>query len=143
MRSVLRAAATSVAVLLATGGCNSPLAPGDFTLDGQWEGRGFPYGLALDLNQDQDNAVSGEGELRGLRVVPITGTERADTVISTRTAVDVSGRWRYPAFRLTLSQDEFADIQLAGTFSGPDSVNVTLTGSGFNGAAITLVRAAD
>jgi hypothetical protein len=142
MRSVLRAAAVSLAVLLGTGGCNSPLAPGLFTLEGQWRGRGFPYELALTLEQDEENAVRGEGELRGLRAVPATGTTPADTVVESRANVDVRGRWRYPDFRLTLSADDYADIEMAGTFANSDTVNVTLRGSGFNGAQIRLIRTA-
>lgn len=141
MRSVLRAAAVPLAVLLGTGGCgNSPLAPGLFTLEGEWVGRAYPYELSLSLNQDADNRVRGEGELRGLGTRPIAGTARLDTIISTRAPVDARGKWDYPSFTLRLAADEYADIRMAGSFASADSVRLTLTGSGFSGTAITLVR---
>lgn len=142
MRSVLRAAAVPLAVLLGTGGCgNSPLSPGLYTLEGVWSGRGYPYELSLDLNQDADNGVRGEGELRGLATRrSAADTPRLDTIVATRAPVGVRGKWDYPAFNLALEADTYADIRMAGRFAGADSMTVTLTGSGFSGTAITLVR---
>ena len=66
MRPYFRFAA-AFALLAACG--EGPLDPGDFTLEGSWRGRGFPFELALTLEQDGDNRVTGTGEVRSLREI--------------------------------------------------------------------------
>ncbi|HEX6041998.1 hypothetical protein [Longimicrobium sp.] len=149
MRPQLKFAA-ALALLAACG--EGPLDPGAFTLRGQWIGRGFPYELALNLDQDGANRVDGDGEIRSLRqrletdtisLDPlVTDTVLLDTVIVDRVAVEVLGDWDYPDFVLTLRAADYADAQYEGRFGGtsPDSIGGTLRGSGFPDVSIPLVR---
>lgn len=149
MRPQLKFAAV-LALLAACG--EGPLEPGAFTLDGTWLGRGFPYELSLQLDQDGANHVTGDGEIRSLRqrletdtisLDPlVTDTTLLDTVVVERVQVDAAGDWDYPDFVLTLRADDFADAEYEGRFgsTSPDSVAGTLRGSGFNGATIPIVR---
>lgn len=151
MRSQLKFGA--VLVLLAACG-EGPLEPGAFTLEGSWLGRGFPYELALDLEQSGENDVSGTGELRSLQELvefdttsldPVVVDTMYDTVVVNQAAVDVSGKWDYPEFEITLRAEDYADVEYAGRFGGtsPDSVSGTLSGSGFSGNTVNIVRQAE
>jgi hypothetical protein len=152
MRPYLKFAAV-LALLAACG--EGPLEPGRFTLEGSWEGRGFPYELALDLDQDGDNRVTGSGEVRSIREIletdtlsldPFrTDTILIDTVVVNRVPVEVAGDWDYPDFTLTLRAEEFADAQYDGRFgsTSADSVSGSLQGSGFASTTIPIVRQAD
>lgn len=149
MRPHLKFAAV-LALLAACG--EGPLEPGAFTLDGSWRGRAFPYELSLQLDQDGDNVVTGDGEIRSLReeldidtlsLDPFVTDTTADTLIVERVPVDVSGDWDYPDFVLTLRAADFADAAYAGRFgsTSPDSVSGALQGSGFGDATtINIVR---
>jgi hypothetical protein len=148
MRSHLKFGA--VLVLLASCG-EGPLEPGTFTLEGSWLGRGFPYELALDLEQDGENNVTGDGEVRSLRELveldttglePLVVDTMYDTVVVNQVAVDVSGKWDYPDFQVTLRTADYADVEYAGRFgsTSPDSVTGTLRGSGFEGATVPIIR---
>jgi hypothetical protein len=149
MRPQLKFAAV-LALLAACG--EGPLEPGTFTLDGTWQGRGFPYELFLQLDQDGGNRVTGDGEIRSLRqrletdtisLEPlVTDTVVLDTVVVNRAPVEAQGDWDYPDFVLTLRSTDFADAEYRGRFgsTSPDSVSGTLQGSGFNGATIPIVR---
>jgi hypothetical protein len=151
MRPQLKFAAV-LALLAACG--EGPLEPGAFTLDGAWQGRGFPYELFLELDQDGDNRVTGDGEIRSLRqrletdtisLDPlVTDTVLLDTVVVDRAPVEVDGDWNFPDFVITLRSTGFADVEYAGRFgsTSPDSVSGTLRGSGFNGATVPIVRQA-
>ena len=151
MRPYLKFAAV-LALLAACG--EGPLEPGTFTLEGSWLGRDFPYEMALELEQDNDNNVTGEGELRSLQELletdtlsldPVrTDTVLIDTVVVQRVAVDVSGEWDYPNFVLTLRAEEYADVEYEGRFgqTSPDSVSGTLEGSGFQNQSLPIVRQA-
>ncbi|HVH13034.1 MAG TPA: hypothetical protein VM759_08285 [Longimicrobium sp.] len=149
MRSYLKFAAA----LVMLGACGEgPLEPGRFTLEGSWLGRRFPFELALQLEQDDDNHVSGEGEIRSLRELLETDTISLnpldidtvliDTVVAERVAVDVSGKWGYPGFVLTFSAPDFADVQYDASFgrTSPDSVSGNLLGSGFTNQTVPIVR---
>src|SRR5688572_9980675 len=150
MRSHLKFGAV-LALLAACG--EGPLEPGLFTLEGSWLGRGYPYELALDLQQDEENNVTGDGELRSLRedvwfdttqLEPLVVDTTYDTVVVQRAPVDVSGDWDYPDFVITLRSQEYADVEYAGRFgtTSPDTVAGTLTGSGFTGQSIRILRQA-
>jgi hypothetical protein len=151
MRSYLKFAAV-LALLAACG--EGPLEPGPFTLTGSWEGRDFPYELALQLEQDDENNVTGTGELRSLRQVletdtisldPFrTDTVRIDTTVAQRVPVQVEGDWDYPDFVLTLRSQEFADVEYSARYgrTSPDSVTGTLRGSGFQNASVPIIRRA-
>lgn len=151
MRSYLKFAAV-LAVLAACG--EGPLEPGPFTLQGSWVGRDFPYELSLQLQQDNDNNVTGTGELRSLTEVldtDTTGTDpvvvdtvRIDTVVAERVPVDVEGEWDYPDFVLRLRAEDYADVQYRGSFgrTSPDSVRGTLQGSGFSSESVPIIRQA-
>jgi hypothetical protein len=145
MRPQLKFAAV-LALLAACG--DGPTDPGTFTLEGTWFGRAFPYELALELEQDGENNVTGEGEVRSIRedvdidtisLDPFVTDTTRDTVIVQRVAVDVSGEWGYQDFELTLRAAEYADVTYAGRFgtTSPDSVSGALRGSGF-GANTTM-----
>ena len=147
MRPYLKFAAV-LAVLAACG--EGPLDPGDYTLEGTWLGRGFPFELFLALEQDGDNRVTGTGEVRALverleTVVipgdpPVLDTTLIDTIATDTVRFDVSGRWRYPAFTLRLTAEGYADGEYGGTYAAADSIAGTLRGSGFNGTPIRIVR---
>ncbi|HEX6912016.1 MAG TPA: hypothetical protein VF142_16560 [Longimicrobium sp.] len=145
MRPQLKLAAV-LALLAACG--DGPTDPGAFTLEGSWLGRAFPYELALELEQDGDNNVTGEGEVRSLRedvdidtltLDPFVTDTTRDTVVVNRVAVDASGEWGYQDFVLTLRAADYADVTYAGRFgtTSPDSVGGSLQGSGF-GANTTM-----
>ena len=147
MRS-LRRFALLLPVLAA---CESgPLDPGDYTLEGTWLGRGFPYELFLALEQDGDNRVTGEGEVRSLREVletvvvpgdpPGLDTTRIDTITTDTVRFDVRGRWEHPTFELRLTAEGYADAEYAGTWAAADSIGGTLSGSGFTGTSIRIIR---
>ena len=151
MRPYLKFAA--VFALLAACG-EGPLEPGPFTLEGSWLGRGFPYELAMQLEQDNENNVTGDGELRSLEEVletdtisldPFrTDTVVIDTLVVDRVAVEVSGDWDYADFVLTLRAEDFADVEYAGRFgrTSPDSVTGNLRGSGFTNQSVPIIRQA-
>lgn len=140
------------AVFAALAACGEgPLDPGEYTLEGSWLGRGFPYELALALDQDGENRVAGTGELRALRELleteiltdspRVVDTIRIDTVATADTVrFDVRGRWDYPGFVLRLTAEGYADAEYEGTYAAADSINGTLTGSGFSGTTIRIVR---
>lgn len=149
MRPYLKFAAV-LALLAACG--EGPLEPGPFTLEGSWLGQAFPYELALQLEQDGDNNVSGDGEIRSLEELletdtlsldPFrTDTVSIDTVVVEQVAVEAAGDWDYPDFVLTLSAEDYADAEYAGRFgsTSPDSVSGTLQGSGFGNTSIRIIR---
>jgi len=148
MRPQLKFAA--VLTLLAACG-EGPLDPGPFTLEGTWLGRGFPYELSLALDQDGDNNVTGTGEIRRIEELletdtlsldPLTiDTLLIDTVVVDHVAVTPSGRWDYPDFTLTLRAGDFDDAEYAGRYgTSPDSISGSLTGSGFSGQSIRIIR---
>ncbi len=148
MRSQLKLAAV-LALLAACG--DGPTDPGAFTLEGSWLGRSFPYELSLDLDQDGDNNVRGDGEVRSLRedvdidtisLVPFVTDTTRDTVIVNRVAVQVRGDWGYQDFVLTLRAADYADVTYAGRFgsTSPDSVSGSLQGSGFGNTTLPIVR---
>lgn len=148
MRPQLKFAA--VLVLLAACG-EGPLDPGEFTLEGTWLGRTFPYELSLALEQNGENDVTGAGEIRFLEQLletdtlgldPLTiDTVLIDTVVVDQVAVQPSGRWDYPEFTLTLRAEGFADARYEGRYgTSPDSIPGTLTGSGFDAQSIRIIR---
>jgi hypothetical protein len=126
-----------------------PTDPGEFSLDGTWLGRGFPFELQLDLEQDGDNRVSGSGEVRGLEEILETvpdddgeglDTTSIDTVVTTTAAFDVGGDWDHPNFELRLRSEGYADAALAGAWSSGDSIRATLRESGFGNTTIVITR---
>lgn len=153
MRTRFRFAA---ALLLLAACGEGPLAPGRFAVDGTWLGRGFPYELALQLDQDADNRVTGQGEVRGLREVltldtleldPLTVDTMRDTVYTDTARFSVAGRWDFPTFTLIFSTPGFADATYTATYvregdeTLPDSLTGRLEGSGFGSAAVPVGRA--
>lgn len=152
MRTTLR----FVAVLLLLAACGEgPLQAGRFAMDGRWVGRGFPYELALELEQDGDNRVSGTGEIRGLRerltldtleLDPLTVDTTADTLYTDTVRVEVGGTWEFPTFTLALTADGFAGAAYAATYvrmgdtTLADSLTGRLEGSGFANHAVPIGR---
>lgn len=143
-------------LLLAACGGDGPLAPGPFSVEGRWVGRGFPYELALDLSQDGDNRVTGTGEVRGLRerirldtleLDPlVVDTVAVDTIAADTVRFQVAGRWEFPSFQLRFFSPGMAEAEYAATYPTvegtqlPDSLAGTLTGSGFSSSAVPLGR---
>lgn len=127
-----------------------PLEPGAFTLDGTWRGRGFPYELFLELDQDAANDVRGAGEVRSLRELLetdtveldplVTDTLVIDTVVHAAVPVQVRGEWDRLDVSLVLRAEGYADAAYAGRFADPDTVTGNLTGSGLPGTSMRLVR---
>lgn len=150
MRPYLKFAAV-LALLAACG--EGPLEPGPFTLEGSWEGRRFPYELALRLEQDNENNVTGDGELRFLEqrvdidtlaLEPLRTDTTFDTVAVRQAPVDVEGDWGFPDFVLTLRSDDYADVQYDASYgrSSPDSITGQLQGSGFQNVSVPIIRQA-
>jgi hypothetical protein len=117
---------------------DDPLRAGVFRLDGTWVGRSFPYELSLSFEHDDENRVTGSGELRGLTVR--TSDVVTDTVVSTRTDVAVEGQWDYPEYVLRLEREGYHPVRMETRQAQRDTMNVVLRGSGFEGAQIRLVR---
>ena len=150
MRAFLRFAP----ILAVVGACGEgPLDPGPFTLEGTWLGRGFPYELFLLLEQDADNRVTGDGEIRSLeelletdtlQLSPLrTDTTFIDTVVVDQVAVEADGRWDHPDFLITLRSEGFDDVEYDARFASQDTVTGTLQGSGFEGSSVRIVRQED
>lgn len=152
MRTRVRFAA---ALLLLAACGEGPLAPGRFAVDGAWLGRGFPYELALELDQDGDNRVTGSGEVRGLHEVltldtleldPLRVDTLRDTVYTDTARFAVSGDWDFPTFTLRLTAPGFADATYVATYARegsetlPDSLTGRLEGSGFAAASVPVGR---
>ena len=138
MRFRLRSLALLPLAALAAACGDDPLRAGVFRLDGTWQGRAFPYELSLSFDHDDDNRVTGSGEIRGLTVR--TSTAFTDTVVSTRTEVSVEGRWDYPDYVLRLQGDGYHPVTMETHQAQRDTMNAVLRGSGFNGVQIRLVR---
>jgi hypothetical protein len=152
MRATIRLAV--LLPLLAACG-EGPVAPGRFTAEGRWLGRTFPYELALDLAQDRDNRVTGDGEVRGLREIlyldtlelePLVVDTARDTVYTSTVRFQVVGRWSFPAVDLTFTAPGYGEAAYAGAFPTRDGTAVAdslpgrLTGSGFGSVDLPLGR---
>ena len=138
MRLPIRVLALLPFAVLAAACGDGPLQAGVFELDGAWQGRAFPYELSLTFEHDDENQVTGSGELRGLAVR--STEETADTVVATRADVDVRGRWNYPEYTLTLQSADFHPVTMQSRQAKRDTIDATLRGSGFEGVQIKLVR---
>jgi hypothetical protein len=126
----------AVAALVALAACKDALDIGSFSVTGAWRGTTYvkvgatdsiAYTFRLDLEQDQEN-VSGDG-------VVSAGTDSVST--------SVDGTWAFPSVTLRLSAPDYADIQFNSAFArqvSRDSLVGPLTGSGFTGTNLTLVR---
>ena len=121
---------------LAAAACKDALDVGSFSVTGAWRGTTYvkvgatdsiAYTFRLDLEQDRAD-VSGSGVI----------SAGADSV---QTSVD--GTWEFPSVTLRLSSPEYADIRFDSEFArevSRDSLVGPLTGSGFTGRTLTLVR---
>jgi hypothetical protein len=125
-------------VALAAACGDDPLRAGVFRLDGTWVGRSFPYELSLSFEHDDENRVTGSGELRGLTVR--TSNVFTDTIVSTRTDVSVEGKWDYPEYVLRLEGEGYQPVTMETRQAQRDTMNATLRGSGFQAVQIRLVR---
>jgi hypothetical protein len=131
-RKAIAAVIAAATLAGAAAACRQPLDVGNFSVTGKWVGRttkvvgtdSVHYTFTLNLSQDQ-RSVSG------------SGTIAADTASA---ATKVSGAWAYPAVTLQLTSSGFAPLGFASQFATRDSLKGTLTGSGFTGATLTLVR---
>lgn len=138
MRFRLRSLALLPLAVLAAACGEDPLRAGVFRLDGTWQGRDFPYELSLTFDHDDENRVTGSGELRGLAVR--TSNAFTDTVVATRAEVSVEGQWDYPEYVLRLEGEGYGPVTMETRQAQRDTMNATLRGSGFDGVPIRLVR---
>ena len=138
MRFRLRSLALLPLAALAAACGDDPLRAGVFRLDGTWLGRSFPYELSLSFEHDEQNRVTGSGELRGLTVR--TSEVFTDTVVSTRAEVSVQGQWDYPEYVLRLEGEGYHPVTMETRQAQRDTMNAVLRGSGFEGVQIRLVR---
>jgi hypothetical protein len=134
MRTRAVLAALAVLALLACG--DGPLDVGAFSVEGSWTGNArfavgagptadtARYDFVLDLEQTEAD-ISGSGQV-------VTDAETLE--------VEVDGVWEYPSVSLVLSAPEFIGVDFDATFATPDSLKGTLSGSGFNSVALTLIR---
>jgi hypothetical protein len=122
---------------LAAAACKEPLDIGSFSVTGAWRGTTYvhvgadsiAYTFALDLEQDRAD-VTGSGTIS-------SGSQSVET--------SVDGTWAFPNVTLHLSSPEYADIRFNSAFArqvSRDSLVGPLTGSGFTGRQLTLVRQA-
>ncbi|HKP77399.1 MAG TPA: hypothetical protein VJT67_17850 [Longimicrobiaceae bacterium] len=121
---------------LALAACKDAFDTGNFGVTGTWRGTTYVpvgatdsvgYTFRLDLKQDKES-VTGSGVI----------STAADSV-----ETSVRGTWAFPSVTLRLSAPDYADITFAGTFArqvSRDSLVGPLTGSGFDGRTLTLVR---
>jgi hypothetical protein len=127
--------AAAMAVLLAALACREPLDIGAFSVAGRWKGTAKQrvgtdsavYTFVLDLDQSR-RAVTGSATVAA-------GSDSVRT--------DVTGTWDYPRVALRLTAPDFADLQYSAQFTpdaNPDTLSGPLTGSGFNGTTLKLVR---
>ena|SRR5688500_12103259 len=114
-----------LALVLLAACTRGPTDPGSFTLDGDWRGESGAYELLLALDQDDENDVSGTGELR---------TESGTVELT------VHGDWAHPTFELLLTAEGFADARYAGSWARSDSIAGTLSGSGFSSLQLSIKR---
>jgi hypothetical protein len=120
-----------LATLMVLAACGrDAVAPGAFTTAGRWTAEREPYAWVLDLTQD-GAAIRGTGEL----------SAAADTV-----PLEVFGEWRPaqatpPEVGLVFQSPGYADVAFSGRFATADTLRGTLTGSGFSGDSLVLVRA--
>jgi hypothetical protein len=123
--------------VLAAAACKDPFDVGSFSVTGAWRGTTWvhfgvdsvAYTFALDLEQDQSR-VTGSGVI----------SAATDSV-----PASVDGTWDYPTVTLHISSPEYADIRFDSKFVrevSRDSLAGPLTGSGFTGTELTLVRQA-
>jgi len=138
MRLRLRYFALLPLAALAAACGGDPLRAGVFRLDGTWVGRSFPYELSLSFEHDDENRVTGSGELRGL-IVRTSGVF-IDTVVSARTDVSVKGQWDYPEYVLRLEGEGYSPVTMETRQAQRDTMNALLRGSGFEAVQIRLVR---
>jgi hypothetical protein len=138
MRFRLRFLALLPLAALAAACGDDPLRAGVFRLDGTWVGRSFPYELSLSFEHDDENRVTGSGELRGLIVR--TSDLFTDTVVSTRAEVSVAGQWDYPEYVLRLEGEGYHPVRMETRQAQRDTMNAVLRGSGLQGVQIRLVR---
>jgi hypothetical protein len=115
--------------------CDSPVDVGTFSVTGSWRGTVYvpagadsvPFVFRLELAQSGEE-VTGQGVVRA----------PADSAQAT-----VDGSWNYPRVRLLISSDGYEDIDFNSTFTpqtSRDTLRGPLTGSGFSGRTLTLVR---
>ena len=135
MIHTLTRAALVLLMALVSVGCDSggddddPPPPVEVQLlQGSYDGTANVGGLAVTLEltlAENMNTVSGSGTLRGSEVLSLS----------------VSGTRVNNNFNLTLSNNNFEDLNFAGTVNGSGSVITgDLNGSGFNNVSITLNR---
>ena len=133
MKKSTIAAAAGLALALAA--CKGGLDVGNFGITGAWRGTTYvpvgtdsvAYTFRLDLEQNEES-VTGSGVI----------SAPADSV-----ETSVRGTWNFPSVTLRLSAPDYADIIFRGAFArqvSRDSLVGPLTGSGFTGRTLTLVR---
>jgi hypothetical protein len=115
--------------------CSDPVDVGSFSVSGSWQGTVYvpagtdsvPFIFRLELEQSGET-VSGSGVVRA----------PADSV-----ETSVQGEWSYPRVRLLMSSSGYEDIDFNSAFtpqSSRDTLSGPLTGSGFTGRTLKLVR---
>ena len=136
MRKTLLLAGAAAVLLAACGG--SDLDIGVFSVEGTWAGTvrlpvpatedpadSAQYVFVLELDQSERD-VSGSGEVQ-------TDAESLD--------IDVDGQWDYPDVGLLFTAPEFDAVVYQSRFGATrDTLKGTLTGSGFSGATLDLIR---
>jgi hypothetical protein len=136
MRKTLLLAGMAAALAAAACG-GDQLDIGIFAVDGRWAGTvrlpvtatedpadSARYDVLLDLEQSERD-VSGDGTIS-------TGGESLD--------IDVRGRWAYPDVDMVFSAPEFVSVAFDAAFATRDTLRGTVTGSGFTGAPLVIIR---
>ena len=133
----IRAALALLALASPLAACEDPLDLGNRSMEGRWEGT-----TRVEVDPVTDDSVDFRFVLeldQTERDISGTGTIEAD---GETVEVTVDGRWEYPAIELVFSAPEYATLFFDGAFAEAraDSVGGTLSGSGLDGARLSIFR---
>lgn len=110
--------------LMACGGDSTEPAPTP-TATGTWIGSATGVTLTATITESASGSLSGSGNFNG--------PEGA-------VAVTITGTHTHPSISFTMTSTGFTDVNYAGSFTGNNTIQGTLNGSGFVNFALTLLR---
>ena len=115
--------------LLALPACDSGGGNEDPAIEGQWSGTANVDGAAVTFDATFNNSG---GEVSGNGTLDLAGESYS---------TEVSGTYSYPNVSLTLSTDEFSDLNFSGDMSEDGQrIDGQFNGSGLSDVDITLTR---
>lgn len=109
------------ASLLACGDSTEPTP----TATGAWTGSASGVTLTVTISESASGTLSGSGNFTG----PFGSA-----------AVNITGTHAHPSISFTMTSTGFTDVNFSGSFTGDNTIQGSLNGSGFNSFALTLLR---